>query len=547
MSAFTLKKVDLYLLLVLAGLALAQFALFLPNNHVVSDIWDYWKFQESGVSLLFQPTTRPLAHSFFWVAWTISPHSWTVLNVAHVLVMILKAIATYWFVAQLLPRRAALLTGALILVFPASFGVYSMWTVNVNLILTALIIALASLVWISRSFRLIGAVLLVAGLTYSLLSYEMGWPLALLGPVVLLVSGAGRYNRRALALWYGTLVTVAIILGAILLSARSHIPAPDTGVHFARASGIFDLSLETLPISIASLFNAYRIHLIGVFEEATAYLTASLRSPLVLISVASGVAVGSTLLALTWRGTRRVPTAKWTRAALLGLLYIGLGYAPISITLLRTDRFHEFIYSSFGAALFFAAVLCGLHDWLSLRVRADRLWSIGLAGVAAAIMALFTFRSLDLTLAIITNANEQKAFGESIVLQVPDPQPGSAFFVFDTERRLYRLFEERVDRVGSMLGTVYEDHEVPVFVCRAEGEPWSYDAVCDVREDGIHVYESSESAAQIFPLAKTVIFETVVTDAGLRAEITSIGPEVAGSSELPRRIVMLRTTPLPGR
>jgi hypothetical protein len=224
-----------------------------------------------------------------------------------------------------------------------------------------------------------------------------------------------------------------------------------------------------------------------------------------------------------------------------------VGYAPITITLLRTDRFHEFIYSSFGAALFFAAVLCGLHSFLSQRIRADRLWSIGLAGITAALMALFTFRSLDLTLAIITNANEQKAFGESIVLQVPDPQPGSVFVIFDTERRVYRLFEERVDRVGAMLGTVYENHDIPVFVCWQDEALGSFGAACEVRDDRIHVQLASENPIQIFPLEKTVIFQAVETDEGLRAQLESMGPEVAGSDELPRRIGMVQTTPLPRR
>ena len=543
-----IKRLDFYLVLVLGGLTLAQFVLFLPNNHVVSDIWDYWRFQETGISLLFQPTTRPLAHSLFWVLWSIDPHSWTLLNLTQVVVMVLKAVTVYWFVAQILTRPAGLLAGALILVFPASFGVYSMWTVNVNLILVALIVALASLVWISRAFNPVGAVLLVLGLGYSLLSYEMGWPLALFGPAVLLISGPGRFKRRALILWYGTLIAIGGVLGVLLLGMGSHVNPSETGVHFVRASSVSDLSPETLPASIASFFNAYRIHLVGVFEEATAYLTASKRSPLVLTALACGAAVGVTVLVLMWRGNRRTPSAKWAGAAVLGLAYIGLGYAPIAITLLRTDRFHEFIYSSLGAALFFAAVLFGLHDWLSGRFRAGRVWSIVLAGVSAVIMALFTFRSLDLTLAIIATANAQKAFGESIVRQVPAPEADTAFVVFDTsDARLNTLFEVRPDRLRYVLGTVYENQTLPVFVCRDEGEPGPFVAVCEVREDGILVRSGQGAPSELLPLERSVVFRTVETEDGLRPVLDYRGADVPAGGDLPRRIGMVETVPLPMR
>jgi hypothetical protein len=527
---------DLWALAALGLLTLLVFVLFLPNNGAVSDSWEFWVRFESGEQVLFQPTTRPMVFSIYWLAWSLTPDSFLATNAIQILVFFLKSAAVYGLVSQLAPRAVAFAAGALVLVFPAAIGAIYSGVINVHFSLAMLILAAALLVGLARKPGTARSILMVVALAYSLLSYEMGYPLAIAVPLFLLIGPRATDTRRTLVLWYGTMALCVLVVAVNSVAF---------GLQGSRVGGLFDVSVEKLPAVGDSLIQSYLRHLAGVFRESAAFIPGRWRSWLTVTALAFGGLTLFSVAALGWRRRQDMPHRTWLLLSAIGFLFIGLGFLPITLTNLRYDYFHTVIYSSFGAALFFAVVLFGPWVWAAHRWPGINGWGVGYALLVGLFVSLFAFRTLDLARAFVSQASLQKEFGGRIVDQLGVPDKGTTVIVLDeTERgQVGELFYRRPDYLDMMLRVVYEDLSMRVVTCAGQPLPGTSMQQCQLSAETVEVVDSAGQATE-YDLSRVAVFRVTESADGLTVERLDSPPASPEAIANLARRGMLATTPL---
>jgi hypothetical protein len=356
---------------ILVGLALLTFALWLPFGWNVSPLLDGWvllRRADLNDLPIFYPQvspTRPLTYAPWVISTLLTPESFVAQNVLYALALFGTGAAMYGLLRRLLPDHqvVAWFGAALLIVFPADHGIFYLDAINIRFSLMFTVIAVYGLLlyWEHRTpLRLL---LMLGAQIISLLMYEVGIPLLLFLPLLLLWMEHGRFSRR----WWGI---------SALWSAFPLVWLGNIIVSMINGSAVYQNELLDTSGAAANLINGilfvYRQNLWTGFALGWSQIPAALAGELPLIFLGLAVLIGGIVGLAGWSRSHAqlLPTISTRRAlwlTLWGLVALIAGFA-MYIPTADFNNIHYiwrlYYFTSFGATI---ALLAGLLLLLNLR------------------------------------------------------------------------------------------------------------------------------------------------------------------------------------
>lgn len=346
-----------------AGLALLTFALWLPFGWNVAPLMDGWVLlARADVNDLpiFYPQvspTRPLTYAPWVISTLLTPESFVAQNALYALALFGTGAAMYGLLRRLLPDQPALawLGAALLIVFPADHGIFYLDAINIRCSLMFTVIAAYGLLLYWDRPSLARLAVMLAAQVLSLLMYEIGIPLLLLLPL-LLVWRDGRPTRH----WWG----VAALWSAFPLAWLVYFAATVLLGDASYARTMLDTSGAAAQL-ITGLAYVYRQHLWTGFALGWSH---RFDVPLTFVALAALIGVGVGLVG--WASAQRpLPTRRAAWLAVWGLAALLAGfvmYIPTAEFNNITYIWRLYYFTSVGAVV---ALIAGLLALLNLRLR----------------------------------------------------------------------------------------------------------------------------------------------------------------------------------
>ncbi len=368
-------------LLVLLALLVMLAVLWQPFGFKTLGLVEEWSNLtqvESGIPMLNAEALlalRPFALLSFALGYALTPGSFVGLNFLLLLLFFLKGAVVYHLTRCLfsLERSFALLTAALFILYPADSELFALRSISTHFALLAYLLAVELLV---RFWRRPNRLTLVAmGLCQclSLLSYELGFPLIILTPVILFwLARKSSYKQRTLrvtAFWY----VVPVVCAIFDVSQLARVPNTyQSGLLSSSAAVTIGQNLTEI---FRNLIRAYQQNFWGGWETAISQLPGS---PYVLNILLIGLIMGSVCV-LLFRHEELSPPRIRIHLLLFcsGLVILAVAFAPYLLSSAhRGLNARVFYYSSLGAALSVAAGL-----WLITRVFPHLIWLSIMSGL----------------------------------------------------------------------------------------------------------------------------------------------------------------------
>ncbi len=394
------------------------FVLWLPFGLNISDWADGWvNFWdvEKGVFVIWG-SSRPFVLIPTWLGYILDPNSFSGVNLVQLMLLLLTGLLLYLILRQInVPQVAAAAAGALAIIYPADNITFYLGAIAIHFAVVCYLLGVYLLITYRRTHRWWLVLLMWFSLALSVGTYEVGYPLILITPIILLILRPSlRQFIIASALWY--LVPVVNLVFLFIKSRQ------DASL-FGYQSSLL-VSIPSLGEMFQSLLNAYK---------TTLYTGWSINQGLTSTAdMVLGVAVGIiTLVAFSWLAVRTNDSVapKQIRLYMIilglgGLASLGLGFAAYLPTALRNSPSRTLYYSSVGGAVCVMVGLWLLSNILPLK----RLVFPLLVGV---FVGLGTFRLLDQHAQWVALPNRQNTVLLETLKHVPNIKPGSALIVID--------------------------------------------------------------------------------------------------------------------
>jgi hypothetical protein len=558
------------------ALALLTFALWLPFGWNVAPLIDGWVLQ-SRADLddlpFYYPEispTRPLTYAPWVIADLLTPDSFVAQNALYALAMFGTGAAMYGLLRRLLPDQPALawFGAALMIVFPADHGIFYLDAVNIRYSLMFTVIAIYGLLLYWQRPTLARLLLMLGAQIISLLMYEVGIPLLLSLPFLLLWVEQGRVSRRwwgVSALWSAfPLAWFAFFVNALLNGSAAY------------QKSLLDSSIDVANILSGIVF-VYRQNLWTGFAFGWGHLFDALPGGVTLGMIGLVALVCVVVALVGWGDIHPFPPVSARRAgwlAVWGMAALIAGF----VMYIPTDDFHNidyiwrlYYFTSFGATI---ALIAGLLALVNLR-RPLRLvlYAAGLfllvgfqppvygllviligallllpkqfafASVAALLIGLAMLRGLEQHNGHAARGEAQKRLAAGVIEQAPAVANGSLLLVLDRstegEMRAYAfnyVFEYA-------LALTYGHHRYSGRICYyVNPRPSEF---CRF-EDGQVTVSGVWGGEQTFPYEQVIAFRYDETDGMVLLDMLPELSEVDTSAYNPRALIDA-DAPLPPR
>jgi hypothetical protein len=439
------------------------------NGGDTADGWMTFRYADER-GLLPLPLDRPFVYIFVSLAHWLTPDSFVGVNFLMASAFLLKGSLLYGLLRRLRVNVAyAFAAATLFICFPADTGQFWQGAIAIQF---TLILYMVAAYWLlaywhrARWYYIIGMSL---ALFISLTTYEAGYPLALLTPLILLLLNR-RLDRRLLktaGIWYTALGLTLVFVASVALVLKFPYPYQSSLLE----------ARPTVQQILESLVNNYTLHFTWI-QNVT-------RSPSVTLAI--GLA-----LICWWLSKMYSPTAKKLHSpaflavlTLVGLVALGVGFAAYLPTSLRTVSVRTFYYSSIGGAITLTMIVALITSLLPLRIR-----RIVFAAVMAIVIS-FGASKLILSHGEFVNAyNRQVFILASIVQYAPRPDLGATIILIDktSDGRLINVFNSSRFFNGA-LTLIYRDYSLNAALCFPnKPQGWGYhQEVCRFSADGISV------------------------------------------------------------
>ncbi|HEX5069124.1 MAG TPA: hypothetical protein VFV78_02825 [Vicinamibacterales bacterium] len=366
-----------------AGMFLLVLLLWLPFSFKTTGLIEEWSIvgviEEHSPAFFITPHSplamarlRPLLAFVHSVAHALDPDSFLFFNVFQLLFMFGKMVAVSWLVQQFLPRQRLLgfVAGALFVLYPADGALFSFRAIQIHAAVCSYLFAACLLIRFVRHparagwLHAAGAAVL---LMFSLMTYQIALPLAVLTPLALLAFGRLSDRRFWIAsgAWYAAIAVPAVY--ALWALQQDVGAAYEVGLmEVAPAAGRSPLADITGAIGLA-----YERQVIG-WEHAWRMLG---RYPQLRAAAIAGLAVfaatGAWIARQQARETARVLISRrrYVTVACVAAAVIVLGMAAfLALPTHRRQDFRIYFLSMGGSAVALALVLF----WISRAARRFR-------------------------------------------------------------------------------------------------------------------------------------------------------------------------------
>lgn len=447
------------------------------------------------VTLTGQHRLRPLQDTTTALAHWLTPDSFLGLNLVHMVSIMLKGVALYLVLTQLVPRqRLFALTAALLLVvYPADEGIFTFRAVHIHGAVACYLLGVYFLLRAWERPRWPTLLLMCLMVVVSIFIYEVGYPLVVFTPLILFARrGTADFRKRFLR--FGLAWYIAPLL-TLLYTALTLASGPTYQTWVVQHSGINEGSIVV--VWAQAIWNAYVQHFAGGWLDALGRLLSNPTFTLLAaLLTAAALGVG------WWSASADQPAGRRVHAGLIvvGLAVIVLGYALFLLTPYRELKWRVFLYSSVGGALC-AASLAALIAGRSRLIYA--LVGGGLLFVAA----VGAFHQHQYYVGL---AETQQRLLRGVVTAVPQPDPQVPVVVVD-ETGLYR--DNWTLGASYLLTTslqyVYANYDVQFVLCAYDANG-KFAVLPELREqchftaDGVSVTQDGQPTAT-YPYTQIVV------------------------------------------
>ena len=224
------------------------------------------------LTLSGQHRLRPLQDTTTAFAHWLTPDSFVGLNLVNMVSIMFKGAAFYLMLTRLVPHQKLfiLLAALLLVVFPADEGIFTFRAVHIHGAVAFYLLAVYFLLCSWDRPRLLTLLLMCVSLVVSIFIYEIGYPLIVFTPLILLLKrGQLDFRRRFLRLgfaWY-----IAPIL-TLLYTALTLASGPTYQTWVVQHSGI---NQESVAVEmVLAVWNAYLQHFVGGWLNSLTLLLA---------------------------------------------------------------------------------------------------------------------------------------------------------------------------------------------------------------------------------------------------------------------------------
>lgn len=520
-------------LLTALALAVTVFLLWLPTGwHAspLSDNWVMFNIYDMGSSPVMLENVRVFGLIPSWLQYVLTPNSWLGQNLVLALVLFAKGLAVYALVRELIPRQApiAFASALLYTVYYADNGVF--WPIAVNVHASTLWALLAAWLLV-RQWRKPSpwGLILMAVFQVLALSYEGVFAVVALTPLLLLFP-AGGVNRRVVKLaliWYIAPAVMAVRYGIIATQNSAEMVYQEGQANAA-------LQGDVLRASLASLERIFK-RLLGVVWYDQKQVALEQPTYWIIAALIGLLAAGSIFVHLR-AGFERL---NWRLAAVivgLGLLIIGVGFAPYLVSEFRDVNYRVFFTAMIGASLAWAALVYFLSfsdrrvkiailvlSFGTLLIFQSRLLiglsiSFGLALVllngrwvfTLVLAALITVNTYFTLVQHQLHANAplgQHWMLSDIIEQAPQPADDTMIVIIEETPGAPGMmrFEWRRDILHHSLQYLYENRTLNASFCFSDPRQYNYfKETCAFEDDGYHY--SFTQASMIVPYERLLVF-----------------------------------------
>jgi hypothetical protein len=336
-------------------------------------------------------------------------------NIGSILVFALKGLAVFLLVDRLAPLRrpAALVAGALAMLYPANTGLFTFRVIHIQIAVVLFLFALVLLSDLVPHVRVLRVVLMAVLLAVSLLMYQIATAALILGPAALLVVGVRKWRRLAglSALWFAAPATLGVYWltvatgGGTYEFESTHVePRPSLGMYWH------------------DLVRAYIDQIVRAWKPS-AWVT--WKPEYILIGVTCGLVAAAAVLGSGGR-SERLGRRSTLIGGLAAIAISPLGFLPLwAISASIHETLKVYLLSSIAVAAGFALLIGYL-------CRAQVL----VAGVGGALVGLAAIYGLHqhAHFAALSRA-ETRVLGE-MTQQLPSPANGTTIIVRDRSGEL---------------------------------------------------------------------------------------------------------------
>ena len=421
-----------------AAIALAALVvtLWLPFGWKVTGLYEEWIYlgdieARTPLQMLWNPpysstTTRPLTLVSYLLAYLLTPDSFVALNIIAALILFGKGLAMYFLVRRLVPANSALalVSAALLVVYPADDALLTLRTTNVHAGVFLLVVALNTLIVAYERFGWATLFAMLVAEVVALATYEAGLLLMFCAPVLLVWLRRGTDKRLIVvaALWEAPGIYFFLVHVMEMLRDPASYPA-----QLMASSGLARSSLQILGAWLYSVTRAYiRVFATGWYHALPA---PDWRDP--YLHLAAGLVVFVLLPAVWMHATQSeesepaMDTRQYVLLASLGVVAVLPGFALFLPTSWRNTNYRVFLFSSIGAAL-----AVGIVCWLSARVFNE--WRRGVfVGFTSLLIGIATFHALVQHDGYFADSQRQQRILAGIITQAPRVAPGTTVLVLD--------------------------------------------------------------------------------------------------------------------
>ena len=422
-------------LVAFVALAALVLTLWLPFGWKVTGLYEEWYIMRDAdtghpLRMLYDPpyvsaAYRPLTLAPFVLGYLLTPDSFLGLNIVESLLLFGKGVAMYALLHRLLPnlRGLALVSAALLVVYPSDSALLTLRTTNVHAGVFFLLVALNLLIAAWQRFRWVTLLGMLLAEAIALAIYEAGIVLMLCGPGLLVWLRRG-IDKRLLglaALWTSVPMYFLFHLIQTLRDPASY-PAG-----LMAGSGLGSRLSERLVSLLYSLTRAYVRNFGTAWYESLRGL--DWQDPHLQVSVGLTLFVVAPAIWLHARGDDETnPVVDSNRDLALGafgLVGVLAGYALYLPTAWRNTNWRVFLYSSIGAALALAIVCFGF-------ARVFGKWQrVVFVSVTSVLIAIATHHALAQHQGYFEYSQRQQQILASIIRQAPRFEPGTTVLLVD--------------------------------------------------------------------------------------------------------------------
>lgn len=422
-------------LVAFVALATLVLTLWLPFGWKVTGLYEEWYIMRDAdtghpLRMLYDPpyvsaAYRPLTLAPFVLGYLLTPSSFLGLNIVESVLLFGKGVAMYALVRRLLPnlRGLALVSAALLVVYPSDSALLTLRTTNVHAGVFFLLVALNLLIVVWRRLQWVTLLGMLLAEAIALATYEAGMLLMLCGPGLLVWLRRGIDKRL---LWVAALWTAVPIYFLFHLIQTLRDPASYPAGLMA-GSGLGSHVSERLLSWLYSLTRALVRNFGTAWYESLRGL--DWHDPHLHLSVGLTLFVMAPAIWLHARGDDEtnpvVDTNRHLVLAGLGLVAVLAGYVLYLPTGWRNTNWRVFLYSSIGAALALAIVSL-------VFARLFGKWQrVVFVSLTAILIAIATHHALAQHQGYFEYSQRQQQILANIIRQAPRFEAGTTVLLVD--------------------------------------------------------------------------------------------------------------------